>query len=119
MSVRNEVVVRNHGDPPQPWRGLNDPPGMPSGPNPPYPGHRRLPPLDSITDPATFSISIEEWHNDVHNNTGQYGRAFADASKNIFMPLFWCWHALIESYFLDWLSRNNLDYENDIDKTRI
>jgi hypothetical protein len=119
LNIRNEVIKRNGGTPPQPWRGLNDPPGMPAGPDPPYPGRQRLPPLNSITDPATFSISLEDWHNEVHNNTREYGKNFADPSKNIFMPLFWCWHAFIEKTFLDWLIQNNMNYEGDVDKTRI
>lgn len=81
-------------------------------PRPPY---RRF--IDALTDPESFSNAIEDWHNAVHMNR-IYPEDFMDPALNIFMPLFWQFHTLIDNKFMSWLNNNNTEYD-DVDHTVI
>jgi hypothetical protein len=119
VQARNSLVKKLGANPSLPWRGKNDPiPGLPDGPNPKYPGtwitkifkDPNPPPLNSIKEPSQFSAYFEEYHNEVHSNHN-YPAQFGNPQVNVYMELFWCWHALVEEIFFDWLNNNDLKYD--------
>jgi hypothetical protein len=89
------------------WNESDTPPG----PHPQYPGT-----CDTLSDPSEYSACLESWHNDVHNNTvsagGEYDDRFSDRAQNIFMPMFWWWHSLIDDMFMSWLSKNGISFDD-------
>jgi hypothetical protein len=118
VNARNALIRKNGGTPNRPWKGRNNPPGVPAGPNPRYPGTwirtrlgvRNPPSLNSITNPQQFSNYLEMWHNEVHSNP-EYPPQFGNSVVNVHMYLFWCWHALVEEIFLNWVRSHNLTYD--------
>jgi hypothetical protein len=76
--------------------------------------------IDGIRDPYSFSRILENWHVLVHRNVrsrgGPYPDEFSNGAVNIYLRLFWQFHFLIESKFLQWLQNNNVRYE-DVDHT--
>jgi hypothetical protein len=104
MAAHDAVIETNGGTAPPAWVGKNDPPGAPDivpyPDTPPYP--------DTIiqnTDPVQFSTGLEEWHDRVHMNP-KYPPDFMDPRMNVYMPLFYCWHRLIDDYFMSWCAKN-------------
>jgi hypothetical protein len=71
--------------------------------------------IDALTDPQSFSDTIQNWHNGVHHHGTM---EFMDPRRNIFMPLFWQFHTFIENKFMAWLNNNNIVYD-DVDHTMV
>lgn len=64
----------------------------------PYGGN--VPTVDTLAELATFSISIESWHNGAHGDIGRAtGVPMMDASQNIFFRAFWQLHLYIDELF--------------------
>jgi hypothetical protein len=100
VDYHDTVCRRNGKQVPPPWKGKNDPPGVPYEISPPYQQS-----IGKFTNPEVYSIKLENWHNSVHRNT-QYPPDFIDPQKNIKMYLFWCWHRTINNLFLQWCDIN-------------
>jgi hypothetical protein len=119
VNSRNALLRKNGVALPPPWRGKNNPPGVPAGPNPRYPGtwikqnfrDTNPSPLNSITNPQKFSNYLETWHNEVHSRP-EYPTQFGNPQVNVHMYMFWCWHALIEELFLNWMRSQKLTYDS-------
>lgn len=72
--------------------------------------------IDGIQDPWNFSRSIEGWHNGVHRNVvsngGIYPDQLFDPRENIKMRLFWGLHLFINLKFTQWMTNNNINYDD-------
>jgi hypothetical protein len=112
LSYHHEVVQAYIGV----LRKNNEPVPSPLG----FPVPRYDTRIDSIRDPYSFSRTLEGWHGLVHTNVrsrgGPYPDWFDDPAENVKHTLFWQFHFLIESKFLQWLQNNNMRYE-DVDHT--
>jgi len=72
--------------------------------------------IDNITDGEDFSLAVEMWHNRVHNNSAY--SEIMNPRTNIYTYRFWGLHMFIDKKFTDWLSKNNLKFE-DVDHYKV
>jgi len=64
------------------------------------PFNTRLANIDTLLEMATFSSSIESWHNTPHSLIGAAtGAPMMDPRQNIFFRPFWQCHLYIENLF--------------------
>jgi hypothetical protein len=66
--------------------------------------------IDASDTPRIFSQAIENWHNTVHRS--HHNPDFMDPRKNIYLVDFWRLHLFLNNRFTNWLSRNNIRYQD-------
>jgi hypothetical protein len=120
VGAHNTCIENNGGTTPPAWRGKNDPPGLPEiaqvapGMIQGCPSQTTPDSILQNTDPVQFSNNLEHWHDCVHMNPA-YPADFMDPRMNVYMYMFWCWHRLIDDYFIAWCDKN-ISYDDILSK---